>query len=413
MFRILAVEPHPERGTALQRLVHDHVDADVVLTTSAKAAISAMSEQVPDLILTSALMSPSDELQLTEHLKQFDEAQHLPILTIPPIVELDDPRRTRSGRLLPFFRSRPSTPWPFDPQALGARIQDALEQLPATRTSSRIRFPHSPAIHAPDDARSLPDTNTDDMWSSALAVTDDDLLNWCGLGVKRLRAHRWSRAELPWLSGIKLPWGDARLLNVSTSGLLIESGSKLMPGSSAVFHLWGLNKNLMVPARIVRSEVGAVDPSGVKYRAAAAFEREVDLLVPRRAQHVSAGSAKGLAELLVQVMDERERGADPVVVRASFEQGLRRFVAACQIEIRDVPDLANEGGASVWFTVPSGLGCRTILQATFDPNYTPHEEELRILKAAATMAAVILQFEGSSERCSPATPSAAGVVNAW
>src|SRR5262249_12916906 len=75
---------------------------------------------------------------------------------------------------------------------------------------------------------------------------DDRLLDDCGLGTRRLRAHRWERSDLPWLSSVKLPWGlEVRLLNISSSGVLVESGSKLAAGSVLAFHLSGPNKNLV------------------------------------------------------------------------------------------------------------------------------------------------------------------------
>jgi len=40
-----------------------------------------------------------------------------------------------------------------------------------------------------------------------LTPSDDRLLDDCGLGTKRLRAHRWERSDLPWLSSVTLPWG--------------------------------------------------------------------------------------------------------------------------------------------------------------------------------------------------------------
>ena len=56
------------------------------------------------------------------------------------------------------------------------------------------------------------------------------------------------------------------------------------------------------------------------------------------------------------------------------------------------------------------------LQATFEPNYRPQEEEFRILKAAATLAAFILQFEDVAPDQSSLdliVPAAAGAVSAW
>ena len=66
MTRILAIEPNPERAQALRQLVHDRLGADLVLADSTAAAIAAMTKQAADLILTSILLPPNDDSQLTE-----------------------------------------------------------------------------------------------------------------------------------------------------------------------------------------------------------------------------------------------------------------------------------------------------------------------------------------------------------
>jgi len=59
--------------------------------------------------------------------------------------------------------------------------------------------------------------------------------------------------------------------------VLVESASKFAPGMSAALSLCAADTTVVVPARFVRSEVVAVNGLGVRYRAAAVFEREIDL----------------------------------------------------------------------------------------------------------------------------------------
>jgi hypothetical protein len=100
---------------------------------------------------------------------------------------------------------------------------------------------------------------------------------------RRPRAERRERGDVPWLSTVKLPWGlDARPLNISSTGLLLESGSKITPGSVAELKLHGPEWQIAIPACFVRSEVALVNGLGVKYRAAAAFENRLEFPGPRR-----------------------------------------------------------------------------------------------------------------------------------
>ena len=48
---------------------------------------------------------------------------------------------------------------------------------------------------------------------------------------------------------------------------------------------------------------------------------------------------------------------------------------------------------SIYFTVPDGGASRSILQATFEPNYQPAADEFTLLKAAAAAAAIVLLYE--------------------
>src|SRR4029079_15473633 len=58
MTRLLAIEPNPERGMLLRRLLREAVRGEVTVVSSTKAALTALSAQTPDLILTSSLISP-------------------------------------------------------------------------------------------------------------------------------------------------------------------------------------------------------------------------------------------------------------------------------------------------------------------------------------------------------------------
>jgi hypothetical protein len=91
------------------------------------------------------------------------------------------------------------------------------------------------------------------------------------------RAERWAHTDLPWLSSVNLSTGrEVKLLNVSSSGILIDSEYKLAPGRPTEFQLWGPYKQLIVAARIVRSEESTTGP-GARYLTAAAFDFKVDL----------------------------------------------------------------------------------------------------------------------------------------
>jgi CheY-like chemotaxis protein len=400
MSRILAIEPDPERGRTLKRLVHERVRADFVVVRSKDAAIAAIAQQVPDLMLAPVLLSPRDEAELTSYLRRLHDAPHLQVLTIPPLAEAPE-TPTRSKGVFAFFRRRrPQLRPVWDSSVVGAQIVDYLEQARTLQAERQFYgLEHntlSPPVEAISELQTPTGNSRDEGNGDLLGAAR--ILEPQALGGKltdeRRRDHRRMREEVPWLSTVKLPWGvEVCLLNISNSGMLVETTSKLMPGSATEFQLSGPDTSLVVPARYVRSRVAGVDVRCVKYHIAVAFATQLDLSGLRPGRPGASSTPKALADLLAQVLDDLGSGPEPVALRTKFEQGLRKLVPARDIQIRDVPAGPRDGTESIYFTVPSGLGSRVILQATFEPDYNLAESEFRLLRAAAVLAAVVLEFD--------------------
>jgi len=368
-FSILGLEPDPKRAANLQRMVSEQIDADVVIATSSDDAIANLSSNVPDVVLTSALVGPEDDARLMSHLKRLEGARDVPVLTVPPVV--DDPNaRGRNGTLTFFKRS---IPWPsFDRMVVGERIVEALHE---SRTQKASR-PAAASAEPPKETQPAPVVER-------------------GERTLRRRAHRWPVEDIQWLTGVHTLWGlNLRLLNISTSGALVESSSKLMPDSATELQLCGTRANTVVPVRVVRSEVSDVTSLGVRYRAALAFGRRFDLVPDRpKSQASSLATPKALADLLVKVASEVGRCRHPEVLRSVYELGLQQLVSAREVRILTAPTPPADGTEAVYFRIPTEDSSLTVLQATFESDYEPAEEEFRLLKAAALVAGAVLQFE--------------------
>ena len=210
---------------------------------------------------------------------------------------------------------------------------------------------------------------------------------------QRDRDRRRTRGEVPWLSTVKTSWGlEVDLLNISKTGMLIETNSRFTPGTATEFRLSGPDTDLAIPARFVRSEVAEVGPLGVKYHAAATFTKELHL----REQLGSGGAAsvpRAVAELLAEVLGDFDQGDDGAVLRAKFSQRLRGLVPAREIQITETPAGLRDGTESIYFSVPARGGSSAVLQATFEPDYELSQVEFRLLQAAATLASVVLELE--------------------
>jgi hypothetical protein len=110
-----------------------------------------------------------------------------------------------------------------------------------------------------------------------------------------------------------------------------------------------------------------------------------------------------LVDLLRRMLSEADHGSDVTALRSTFEQELRQLLRVRDIQIRQTPAITEEGTESIYFTVPHGSRPQPILQAIFEPDYVPTDTDFRLLKAAASLAAVVLEFApGPKNHASPA-----------
>jgi CheY-like chemotaxis protein len=276
MAQILAIESDPERIVILRRLVSEKLEADVIVADSIESAIDTLDAKRPDVIVTSSLLSSGDDQQLADHLRQAPSLDHLPVLTLPPLVDRDD--ADSSHGLISWLFSRRRQSWPtYDADALAARIEDALQQ------SKRDAPKYADLWQRP--ARLLlmdPEEPPQDETSNLTYTLDADLARFIGIHPQQNRATRWERTDLQWLESIRLTWGaDLHLLNMSSSGLLVESGIRMTVGNLADFQLADRDdRDYVMSGRVVRSDVASVNALGVKYVTAAVFDKPFEMIGP-------------------------------------------------------------------------------------------------------------------------------------
>jgi hypothetical protein len=91
--------------------------------------------------------------------------------------------------------------------------------------------------------------------------------------------QRYSRDAIPAITRIRLSPGDeAGLVNVSASGILVESAMRYAPGVTLTVHFEGSFPTRQIKGRVVRCQVSAITGQGaLQYQTALAFERRLDL----------------------------------------------------------------------------------------------------------------------------------------
>jgi CheY-like chemotaxis protein len=128
---ILAVEPDKKQAAKIASLGRGTLKAEVVVAESAHRALQLLDGRVPDLILTSLLLSPRDEAVLTDRLRELNAAaSHVQTLVIPVLATA---RRTpkRSGGLLKRLtgsKRKDGSPDGCELDVFASQIQEYLER---------------------------------------------------------------------------------------------------------------------------------------------------------------------------------------------------------------------------------------------------------------------------------------------
>jgi hypothetical protein len=79
------------------------------------------------------------------------------------------------------------------------------------------------------------------------------------------------------LARVRLRTGrELSVINISPTGVLVEGGTRLLPGTHADVHVVTRHGRTLVRARVIRSLVWRLQADSVSYRAALAFETNVD-----------------------------------------------------------------------------------------------------------------------------------------
>jgi PilZ domain-containing protein len=95
---------------------------------------------------------------------------------------------------------------------------------------------------------------------------------------ERRRAARRVPSPVEALSRLRLRAGrELAVIDISSNGALVESTTRLLPGTHVDVHVTAAHGRILVRARVVRCAVWMVTPQVVQYRGALAFTSPVDL----------------------------------------------------------------------------------------------------------------------------------------
>ena len=126
MPRVLAIEPNLEKGSLLRTTLDGRVEGVLVVDSNA-AAIESLRQNVPDLVLLSAMLSPSDEDELFECLRSLPDSTHVQTLTIPQVRATTETKR-RSKFALFGGRRNERDPGGCEPEVFAQQVREYLDR---------------------------------------------------------------------------------------------------------------------------------------------------------------------------------------------------------------------------------------------------------------------------------------------
>jgi hypothetical protein len=132
MSLILAIEPNKNQAQQLGALVRAHLKAELVTAPTAAAALSALGDRIPDVVLTPALFGLRDEEALTERLRQLgSNASHVQTLSIPILAASSS--KGPHGGLLGRKKDKGDTEVGCDPAVFAEQIRIYLQRASVER----------------------------------------------------------------------------------------------------------------------------------------------------------------------------------------------------------------------------------------------------------------------------------------
>lgn len=440
MRSVLAIEPSADRAAQLRAVAQRHLGDSLTLVDSVNSAIAAVHRLVPELILISPSLPPDKKAELIAGLRALPNTTAVQTLTTPDFT-------IESAAFVTQLQSYVSQPHEQPDDSVPSSEDGNLDRRRAFRTTiargPRMTVNGTPVVLVDRSATGVqvisaamlaPGQSVDVtfdyggkivksgaavVWATLdnplsehvrcraalrfdnpepfLAIVQQDevpapevpgLVRRSATQVER--AKRLERNELPWLS-VKLPdAGEARLLNLSASGMLLETSTKFAPGSTTAVQLCGADQTRVVRARFVRSDILAVGATGVKYVAAATFEDTIDLdgLQPETSPS-TATPPNAVAEWLKSLAAEIYRGADRAAVCKQIHHGVTKLLSVGRVEILAGAVPPPDGCDSMYFTIVDGND-KAVLRVTFEHGQALSENDLQVLRAASALGTLVL-----------------------
>ena len=104
---------------------------------------------------------------------------------------------------------------------------------------------------------------------------------------------RYPASAVPQITGVRLSDGPVMMVNISSSGMLVEGTTRLVPGTQISLDLEGTIEPSRIKATVVRCQVSAIVGGALRYRTALTFAKYLDLPVDVATQSRTVAAPPG------------------------------------------------------------------------------------------------------------------------
>ena len=181
MALVLAIEPDLHQASAVRRIISERHLAELVLVDTKDAAVTAIADQIPDLILVTALLAPGDENELVGCLRTLDDASHLQTLTIPQLAAPPKSHSLLRQLFKPLARrGEKERLTGCDPAIFAEEIATYLERAVKLKSERKATAdvvaieterPHPPAYEPAPDGR--PDSGNESVGNAGILTASE------------------------------------------------------------------------------------------------------------------------------------------------------------------------------------------------------------------------------------------------
>jgi hypothetical protein len=150
---VLAIEPDAKQALVLEQVLSGRIGGKLLVVASAEAALQALVDTIPDLVLVSPLLAPRTEDQFLAHLRALGvDASHLQILSIPRFGNNDELKKKGPFRLNSLKKLAGGAPPVCDPVAFANEVAAYLEQVSDTRQDGAASSAEGTRQDEPEEA---------------------------------------------------------------------------------------------------------------------------------------------------------------------------------------------------------------------------------------------------------------------